>query len=222
MKYVYYDLETTGLSPKNCTIIQIGAICGNQCFETLVNPEEQLSAKIVELTGISQDSVDKCDVSLRQAMGELLTFMASAGAGERVRLVAYNGFAFDSRFIYHALQATHLQPQFEAVCEGFCDPLLVLRSQVATRDTSTWVRNKRGKACLKLGSVYQSLLGCSFDDAHTALADSRALQDICVELALHTHGMPVTNIAQWCDHCTRNNNKRRRPMPLILAKKVKL
>jgi len=222
MKYVYFDLETTGLSTKSCKIIQIGAICGDQCFETLVNPEEKLSAKIVELTGITQDSVDKCDISLRQAMGDLLTFLGSVGAGERVRLVAYNGFAFDSRFIYHALQTTHLQPQFEAVCEGFCDPLLVLRSQVqvATRDMSSWVRNKRGKVCLKMGSVYQSLLGCSFDDAHTALADSRALQDICLKLELKT--MPLTGITQWCEFCTRNNNKRRKPMPLILAKKVKL
>ena len=49
-KYVYFDLETTGLSPKSCQIIQIGAICGDRCFETLVNPEETLSEKIAELT----------------------------------------------------------------------------------------------------------------------------------------------------------------------------
>ena len=221
-KYVYFDLETTGLSTKSCQIIQIGAICGDQCFETLVNPEETLSEKIIELTGISQASVDECNVSLRQAMGDLITFLASiASSGQRVCLVAYNGFAFDSRFIYHALQTVHLQPQFQAVCEGFCDPLLVLRSQVGSAvDMGSWVRNKRGKVCLKMGSVYQSLLGCGFDDAHTALADSRALQDICLKLDLKS--MPLTNIDQWCEYCTKSTKKRRRPMPLVIAKKVKL
>jgi len=224
VKYVYYDLETTGLCTKTCKILQIGAICGEKSFETLVNPEEKLSDKIVALTGITQEDADNCNISLREAMGNLIQFLASISNGQPVQLVAYNGFAFDSRFLYHALQSTHLQSQFEAVCEGFCDPLVVLRDPQCGVDMSSWVRNKRGKVCLKMGSVYQSLLGCGFDAAHTALADSRALQKICQTLQL---SLPVTKISKWCEYCSASTKKRRKPLPLVSvespkSKKVKL
>ena len=60
--YVAVDLETTGLSPKENKIIEIGAIkvidgevAGS--FETFVNPRVAISSRITELTGITDEMV---------------------------------------------------------------------------------------------------------------------------------------------------------------------
>ena len=62
--YVCIDLETTGLNPKLDKIIEIGAVKvldGKMVdsFSTYVNPGRQLEQRIVELTGIAQEQVDK-------------------------------------------------------------------------------------------------------------------------------------------------------------------
>lgn len=217
MKRVYFDLETTGLSAKTSKIIQIGAVCGDRSFQVLVNPEETLPPKIVELTGISQDMVDKCDTSIRQALGEFISFISDIGGP--VQLVAYNGHGFDNKFLYHSLNATHLTMQFEAVCQGFGDPLMVLRKQVHSSDPnmSHWRRNKTGNVCLKLGSVYSSIMGCEFANAHTALADCKALQTVVDKLSMQ---LPQISIEAWKISCTIDTKKRKRkPLPLVEVSK---
>ena len=59
-EYVAFDLETTGLSSRTDTIIEIGAVILKRGvevdrFQTFVDPERPLDKKIVELTGISQE-----------------------------------------------------------------------------------------------------------------------------------------------------------------------
>lgn len=58
------DLETTGLDPSSETIIEVGAVKfrGNEelgRFSSVVNPHRKLSSFIVDLTGITQDDVDR-------------------------------------------------------------------------------------------------------------------------------------------------------------------
>lgn len=61
--YIVIDLETTGLSPQDDRIIEIGAVKvvnGEiiEKFSCLVNPEREVSSRITELTGITQEMVD--------------------------------------------------------------------------------------------------------------------------------------------------------------------
>lgn len=60
--YVVFDLETTGFSPLNNKIIEIGAVkvVGGKIterFSTFVNPEVPIPFKIEELTSIRDDMV---------------------------------------------------------------------------------------------------------------------------------------------------------------------
>ena len=66
---IVLDTETTGLA-KNAKIIQFSAIRYKinadfsleqiDFFDTYINPDEKLKAKITEITGISQDMIEKC------------------------------------------------------------------------------------------------------------------------------------------------------------------
>lgn len=61
------DLETTGLNPKTDKIIEIGAVriengVETGTFETFVNPGRLLEARIVELTGITDDDLKDAPV----------------------------------------------------------------------------------------------------------------------------------------------------------------
>lgn len=58
--YVIVDIETTGFSPKNCEIIEIGAVKvrGNKItsvFQMLVKPINPVSSYITKLTGITNN-----------------------------------------------------------------------------------------------------------------------------------------------------------------------
>ena len=61
-EYVAFDLETTGLDADNDSIIEIGAlkvVDGKVCerFIEFVKPQKQISSKITEITGITNEMV---------------------------------------------------------------------------------------------------------------------------------------------------------------------
>ncbi len=76
--YIAIDLETTGLNPKTERIIEIGAIRvedGKEVasFHSMVNPERELEERIVQLTGITSDMVERAP-KIGDILEELLSF----------------------------------------------------------------------------------------------------------------------------------------------------
>lgn len=77
--FVSIDLETTGLNPKRDRIIEIGAVkylAGQQAgiYHVYVNPGRKLEARITELTGITQEQVDKAPY-IEEVLPELCAFL---------------------------------------------------------------------------------------------------------------------------------------------------
>ena len=94
--YVVFDLETTGFSPVNNKIIEIGAVkvCGGKIterFSTFVNPEVPIPFKIEELTSIRDDMVLGAP-KIEEILPEFLKFCDGA------IMVAHNA-GFDMSFI---------------------------------------------------------------------------------------------------------------------------
>ena len=61
--YTILDIETTGLSPYKCEIIELSAIkVRNDCivdkFSSLVKPDRSINSFITGLTGITNDMVE--------------------------------------------------------------------------------------------------------------------------------------------------------------------
>ena len=98
-EFVVFDIETTGLSALNDSITEIGAVLVGRCeildkFSTFVHPERPIPAKIVQLTGITDDMVADAP-DQKTAVEQFLDW-----ADGRV-LVAHNA-DFDMGFIRQA------------------------------------------------------------------------------------------------------------------------
>lgn len=102
--YCVVDIETTGLSPEECEIIEIAAVRyrngeKSDVFTTLIKPDRAISPFITELTGITNEMVaDAPDIS--QAVMEFYKF-----AGNDM-LMGYN-VNFDINFLYDNLLRCH-------------------------------------------------------------------------------------------------------------------
>ena len=106
---VVFDLETTGLSPQSCEIIEIAAaiVCKGEVldeYHTYVRPSAFIPYKITELTGITDAMVADAP-TLDAALPEFLAF-----AGERP-LCAHNA-DFDISFLRHGCAELGIDRQF--------------------------------------------------------------------------------------------------------------
>jgi DNA polymerase-3 subunit epsilon len=107
--FIIVDLETTGLDPEKDEIIEIGAIRANrdsmehQAFQAFVTPIRKIPKRITDLTGITQEMLDKQGEPLEQAIRQFADF-----AGD-LRIVTFNA-DFDMPFLHRA--ASHCEVTF--------------------------------------------------------------------------------------------------------------
>lgn len=97
------DLETTGGSPRDCGITEIGAVKlrGGEClgtFQTLVNPGLPIPPTITVLTGITQAMVLPAP-RIEQVLPTLLEFVGDA-------VIVGHNVRFDTSFLDAALERT--------------------------------------------------------------------------------------------------------------------
>lgn len=163
-EYICFDIETTGLNHKTDRITEIGAIrvVGGEIaesFNTFVNPERPIPAKITSLTGITDDMVREAPSEL-EALRAFQTF-----CGEGALLVAHNA-SFDISFMRTA--AARNQMDF---MHPYVDSVVMCRSLL-----------KDIKNC-KLDTVAAYLKLKPFNH-HRASDDARVLAEIMKNLLI--------------------------------------
>jgi len=158
---VMFDLETTGLDPESCKIIEIGAvkIKDGSCvetFQTLINPKEKLSSEIVNLTHITDEMLVDAP-SIEQVMPDFYKFV------DGCVLSAYN-ISFDAHFL--EVIGKELRYKFD---NPKVDALDIARRNIPSLHN------------YKLGTVVKAL-GITLNDAHRALADAMAAAKVFIKL----------------------------------------
>lgn len=104
--YIVFDLETTGFSPINDKIIEIGALKYQNdklidTFDVLINPKLLVPEKITELTGITNEMVrDKETIEI--VLPQFLQFI------EDYPLIAHNS-SFDLSFLEENIKNLNLK-----------------------------------------------------------------------------------------------------------------
>lgn len=137
---ITFDVETTGTETSDDDIIEVGIVRtqGDDIVETyseLVTPEQEIPQEVVELTGITNEDVQKKGVSWRSAARKIYAWMRDAE-----RWCAYNR-SFDVGFLqegFHRLggglpEAGEVADPFRMACHRWPDMASKKLSNVADR-----------------------------------------------------------------------------------------
>ena len=161
--FVVLDLETTGGSPTNSKVTEIGAVKvkGGEVigeFQSFVNPETSIPPFISVLTGIT-DAMVATAPTIGEVFATLLEFIGSPN--ESV-LVAHNA-PFDLGFLKSAAETLKYSwPKYEVV-----DTAKISRYALTKDDVSNF----------KLATLAK-YFGAHTDPDHRALSDARATVDV--------------------------------------------
>jgi len=201
--FVVVDLETTGLSAEQCTILEIGAvrIRGLQAvdtFHTLIDPRATIPPFITRLTGIDRSMVDGAP-PLATAIRDFHTWAASTPDAS---FVAHNA-SFDARFVARAFADHALSPWSGPT---FCTVRLARRllPELARYDLDT----------------LSARFGISNRWRHRALGDAeaaaRALLEL-LEIAREQHGVAnVGDLVSLQAARRKRSSRARRPKAAAL------
>ena len=104
--YIVFDLETTGLEPRTCQIIEIGALkyINNELvdeYHAYVNPEGEIPREITDLTGINLFTVRNAR-TIEEELPDFLKFI------DNYTLVAHNA-PFDISFLKENMQKMSIE-----------------------------------------------------------------------------------------------------------------
>lgn len=168
---VAFDIETTGLDPKNDSIIEIGAVKfnGNRVvseFSKLINPRKPINQFITNLTGISNSMVMNAPFIV-DVLPEIQDFVGDA-------IILGQNINFDLSFFekYRAFKYNETIDTYEIAA-------IVMPS--APR--------------YGLGSLAQQL-GVVLTNAHRALDDARATMQVYQQLQKKIEELPVDLVAE--------------------------
>jgi len=160
VEFVVLDLETTGGSPANDRITEVGAVkvCGGEVlgtFHTLVDPEVPIPPLITALTGITDTMVAGAE-PIEVVLPCLLEFLGGAV------LVAHNA-SFDRRFVQANL-GRHGYPRLgnRVVCTARLARKLLPRDELPNVRLATLA----------------AYLGASVTPCHRAMTDARATVEV--------------------------------------------
>ena len=190
--FVVVDLETTGGSPRDCGITEIGAVkvrAGEVIGElqTFVDPGEPIPPFIQSLTGIT-------DAMVRDAPGVTAAVASFLEFARGAVLVAHNA-RFDIGFLKAACAAGGLAWPGPQVLDT-----VHLARQVMRRDE---VRNH------KLATLARAV-GASTEPDHRALHDARATVDVLHGLIGRLGSLGVTTLEELASYTSRVTPEQRR------------
>ncbi|MDQ1482810.1 MAG: polymerase subunit epsilon [Actinomycetota bacterium] len=190
--FVVVDLETTGGSPADAHITEVGAvkIRGGEVlgeFQTLVNPGEPIPAFISVLTGITDQMVGDSP----RIPGVLSAFLEFARGSV---LVAHNA-PFDISFLKAAAELTGQSwPPFQVVDTAHLARQLISSDEAPNRRLGTLAR----------------LFGAATTPDHRALHDARATVDVLHGLLSRVGSLGVVTLEELSTFSSRVTSAQRR------------
>lgn len=197
-EFVVFDLETTGLNPVQNEIIEIGAVKIKNGeiideFSSLIKPDQKISGKITEITGIDNNMVEDAP-PFDKVFSSFVDFI------DGCPLVAHN-MEFDYSFIRKPLSEYKKQ------------------SEVTLIDTLTLARAVLPELKNHKLATLVNYYDISLDNHHRALDDSKATAFLFTELLNVENEFQITSVKDINDLTKNIDWKKSRPYhAIVLAK----
>ena len=187
--FVVFDIETTGFSPKENNIIEIGAvkIRGRKIeerFSTFVNPNEPIPYRIEKLTGINDDMVADAPF-INDALAQFRAFCSDAV------YVAHNA-SFDMGFLMEKESSSGIERSY-----SYVDTLGMARLLVPEIS-----KFKLDKLC--------RFFKVSLENHHRAVDDAEATAHIFLKLLERLEKKDVDTLAGLNELCAASEEKIRK------------
>jgi exodeoxyribonuclease-1 len=186
MGYLFYDLESTGLSP--CFDVSLQAAFLQTDAEHRIQRELTLRCRLPAHVVPSPDALLVTSVTPTMLLDQPLSHLEMMAQIARIMadcrpcmIVGYNSVRFDDEMIRGAFYHTLLPPYAGSMTgHGRADVLTMLRAVIMLEPDAVVVpRGPDGKPVLKLGEVCRANgISLSLDAAHDALADVLATRDL--------------------------------------------
>ena len=179
--FVAFDTETTGLSPRNDYLIEVGAVkfdCwdqGFQYFSSLIKPPIPISSRITEITGID-DAMLAGEKTTSSVLPEFLKFIG----GSQTVLLGHN-LPFDFYFVNNELSRLGIAP-LNNIC-------------IDTLPLSRWAYpafNKKAEGGYKLQSLAKSF-NIEVKAAHRAWDDARVCMEVFKKILNELKNINIKN-----------------------------
>lgn len=157
MRAIYYDTETTGLSPKTHRIVELAAYdpLNEAIFETFLHPGFPIPADVTAIHGITDEMVKDAP-----SFSDIALDFVKFCEGEAV-LIAHNNDTFD----VHFLKAEYEKAGFQMPEWKFLDSL-------------KWARRYRPDLPKHTLQSLRELFGIPENRAHRALDDVKVLHQV--------------------------------------------
>lgn len=200
--FVVFDIETTGLKPEHCDIIEIGAVKIRDGeiidrFQTFINGGVVIPPNITALTGITNDMIADAP-PLRDVLERFAAFCNGCC------LVAHNA-KFDVGFIHH-----HSEKYGIVFDEPYADTLMLARYLLHDLQNH------------KLDTICEHF-SISLENHHRAIDDAAATGDVFLKFldmlrTLHVTTLPVHRPAPVGEGNTGKKHRQKTNHIILLAK----
>lgn len=156
----FFDLETTGLDLSQDRIIEIGILKMNpdgtkERYEKRINPEMPISPESIEITGITDADIKNCP-TFAQLAPEIEVFLGDSD------LAGYNSNKFDIPIL--AEEFLRAGSNFDVAARRFIDVQNIFHKMEQRT----------------LAAAYQFYCGAEMNNAHNAMADIEATQEVFI------------------------------------------
>lgn len=160
---IFFDTETTGLSPQNERIIEIAALNAltGESFVRLINPGRPIPSEATAIHKISDAMVAPAP-DFAQVAQEFIEFCSARDPQHKTALIAHNNIGFDLPFIRQELLRCNLS----------------IPSHWVFLDTLFWARHYRPDLPRHALQYLRQIYGIDANQAHRALDDVIILKEV--------------------------------------------
>lgn len=169
---IYYDTETTGVSPEKDCIIELAAYDGvhERSFCSFIKPTIPIPAEATQIHGITNEMVADAP-PFEQVARDFLAFCSDGGV-----LIAHNNDAFDLPFLGASFRRHQMEfPSFETI------------------DSLKWARKYRPDLPRHSLQYLRQIYALEERTAHRALSDVLVLRDLFM---LMIDDLPLTVVME--------------------------